>query len=166
MKKLFLMSLTVIVFVFGTAPSAIAVTHNTQMKIWLVISKGCGIVATTVVNFGAQPLIADTRSGAGSVSLICSVDLLYNVALDGGQSRDVNARHMVHSNGVNKIDYQLYQDPAHRNVWGDDPPTFVSGVGTGYLVTLPVYAVIHEPQNPLPGNYVDVVTVTLTFYAA
>lgn len=134
MLKLGLYSLSVGIgfFVTGTPP-ALAQNIVSEIKIKLTIGIGCSVVVVKDVDFGVWSTLDETLSAEGSVMLICSEGLQYTVGFDGGQAGDVNRRQLIHSNGVDTIDYQIYRDQAHKFVWGNRESLVVSGVGTGHI---------------------------------
>jgi len=142
---------------------AVAATATSQFNVKLTIASGCDMLVTTDVDFGVQNFVVDKITGQGSVTIACTNGLPYSVALDGGQANDVNGRQMTHSNGVNKVNYQLYQDSALQVPWGSETSVSVNGTGTGESKVLPVYGLITGPQAVVTGAYLDTITVTLTY---
>jgi spore coat protein U-like protein len=118
--------------------------------------------------FGAAP-----TDSTGSVRVQCSllgllsVDVSYTIALSPGSSGSFASRRM--SSGAGTLAYNLYADAARTAVWGDSSGASAS-VADGYLLGLltvrrdyPVYGRIAAGQNVPPGNYVDVITVTVNY---
>ena len=101
----------------------------------------------------------------GSVSVKCTNGADYNVALNGGATDDVAARQM--SNGTDTIAYQLYQDAALGDVWGETTGTdTVEGTGTGFTgndFDHVVYAQATLTGDETAGDYTDTITATVSF---
>lgn len=149
----------------------------------LVALIACGFVATparaaitgtctasaTGVSFGTYNLLSATPlTSTGTVTVNCSgaTKITGNnsvtVELSTGQSGTFTARSL----GAN-FGYNLYQDSAHTEIWGDG--TGGSTIYTGSITngqdefTATVYGEIPAQQNPAPGSYTDTITVTVNY---
>ena len=149
-----------------TGPSCQDVTSNAStlstLPALLTIDTSCTVVANPL-DFGT---VTDLTGHAASsnLSVTCTLDGPYTVALDGGSvSGDVNDRHMLRGSGPETIDYQLYQDSGHTQIWGDTPGSVVAGVGTGGAHSIPVFGFVPAQGAKPSGAYQDVITVTVTF---
>lgn len=138
-----------------------AATATSQFNVTLTIASGCGIELATDVNFGLQSYIVNNLTAQGSVTVACTDGLPYTLALDGGQSNNVNARKMA--NNTSTVNYQLYQDAANQVPWGNQSGNWVNGTGTGLAQVVPVYGLVPGPQSVVAGNYVDTITVTIAY---
>jgi spore coat protein U-like protein len=66
------------------------------------------------------------------------------------------------TSGANKLDYEIYFDPAMTLVWGvgGDSKAVASGGGT---TTVQMYGRIFAQQDAAVGGYSDTITVTFNF---
>jgi len=68
------------------------------------------------------------------------------------------------SGATNKLNYQLYRDAAHTNIWGETVGTdTLQDVGTGLAKNHFVYGAIPAAQVVPAGAYQDTITVTISF---
>ncbi len=92
----------------------------------------------------------------------------YNVELSTGNSGTYDAREM--RKGANALSYNLYTDPAHERIWGDNRhgTSDVSGRiqmrGQSSLTfSIPVYGKVPAQSDPAPGNYSDTIEATMDY---
>jgi len=149
-----------------SAPSCQDVTSNASTLSTLparfTIDSSCTVDANPL-DFGTVTDL-DGHTASSNLSVTCTLDGPYTIALDGGTvSGDVADRRMQPAAGPETIAYQLYQDSGHTQIWGDTPGSLVAGTGTGNAQSVPVFGLV-PPQGPKPpGGYQDVITVTVTF---
>jgi spore coat protein U-like protein len=95
-------------------------------------------VSAAVVSFGSfNPLTLSYVDSTGSITLNCTDVAGYSIALSAGNGT-YSQRSMV--SGSHALDYNLYRDAAHQQVWGD------GSSGDNYALTA---------ANPVNGqNYV------------
>lgn len=92
----------------------------------------------------------------------------YAVMIGPGLSGNQLVRTMLAGPGQ-VLNYNLYRDPAHTQLWGDGtPPTFlVTGARTAKgrptFYDHPIYGRIFGNQFPDPGTYTDTLMVTVLF---
>ena len=93
------------------------------------------------------------------------------VAISAGAGGDAGNREL--QSGVDRLDYNLFVDAARTRVWGDGtggtervlaaaPDDDARGTRPRE-VDVPVYGRIFPWQDPAPGNYSDVVTISVEF---
>src|SRR5690606_22533358 len=115
---------TALIAAGAIAPANAVDSAPVDFDVTITIDKSCDITATTDVAFGTQLASAGTVTDTnGSVTVECTVDIPYDVALNAGDNggTDVTARKMLISGGgTDTIAYQLYQDTAGGTIWGDD----------------------------------------------
>jgi spore coat protein U-like protein len=150
------------------APAQAADTAD--FKVLIDIDASCDVVSTQNIDFDTQFANPGTLNATGEVVVQCTNGQAYDVQLDGGGSNDISARRMVNAAGTDSVAYQLYQDAARSNVWGQtDGTDTVSGTGTGYGTGAAfdrvhtVYAQATLAGDELAGAYEDTVTATVTF---
>ncbi|MFT5575366.1 MAG: spore coat protein U-like protein [Bermanella sp.] len=95
-------------------------------------------VSAAVVSFGSfSPLTLSYVDSTGSITVNCTDVAGYSIALSAGNGT-YSQRSMV--SGSHALDYNLYRDAAHKQVWGD------GSSGDNYALTA---------ANPVNGqNYV------------
>ncbi|AUT45656.1 spore coat U domain-containing protein [Achromobacter sp. AONIH1] len=129
-----------------------------------LVQKNCTISATNLV-FPAQGVLTVPVPGSSQISVQCTNNNAYSLALNGGTvGGNVLARKMKHSTAADTVSYQLYQGSNYAIVWGDasggSPKT---GLGSGTVQNHTVYGRVPAQTTPRPGSYSDTVTATITF---
>lgn len=141
-----------------------------DFDVTITIDKSCDIKTATDIGFGNRLASAGTATATGGITVQCTLDVPYDIALNAGNNggSDVTDRKMLHTNGTNTIAYSLYQDSGHSKVWGNTLDTnTVDGTGigfdTGSDIERVVYAEATIPGTALVGTYSDTITATVTF---
>lgn len=146
------------------APNCSDITQNpTQVpfNVTAVAEPTC-LVSAQNINFGNHGVLNTAVDATGAITLTCTANLNYSVALNGGLSNSPPAaRQMVRAGS--SITYGLYRDLNRANVWGSAAGQIASGTGTGGLQTLTVYGRVPAQNTPAPGNYSDTVVVTVSY---
>lgn len=95
-------------------------------------------VSATSVNFGSfSPLSLNVVDSTGNISVNCTDVTGYSIVLSAGNG-DYHTRRLLSSSDT--LDYNLYRDAAHQQIWGD------GSSGDNYAVTA---------VNPVSGfNYI------------
>ena len=103
--------------------------------------------------------------GKGSVRVGCPVGTGFTVRLDPGENSGGNfhTRKLRSAMSGEVLNYNLYRDSAHAEVWGDGTSnTYVQvGMGAGVDVILNVYGRLLGNQNVGGGFYSDSISVTV-----
>lgn len=138
-------------------------------------ASSCTVTAVGV-NFGLyDPASSAPNDSAGSVTVSCTNQpppgnetVGYAIALSAGNSGDAASRWL--SAGASRIDYNLFTNASHTQVWGDGGTTGITVGGalrvTGrrtLSATHSIYGRIPARQDPAPGTYTDTIVVTLVF---
>jgi len=147
-------------------PRAEAATASNTFTVQAVINSSCNVSATTL-NFGTyDPTSATALSGTSTLSVFCTAGTPYAAALNVGSGGGSFVTRTI-ANGGNLLNYNLFRDAAHSQVWGDGSgSTFtVSGTGSGLLTAnnLTVYGEIPVAQDKPPGTYTSTITVTVAY---
>lgn len=128
---------------------------------------GCAIDGGQVAFGRLDPLSQEAQHAIGSITLRCdgAEGSVVRIGLGAGRSMRFEAREL--SDGVRRIRYNLYLDPAHEQVFGDDSAG-ASALNlalprSGVPLTIPVYAVIAPGQRLAPGSYSDEIIVNVDF---
>jgi spore coat protein U-like protein len=106
MKKLLV--LAVLALVLGAVP-VFAAGDNFQVEVNVVPS--CVFTLTNDINFGNLDVTSfGTKTGLGSVTILCTSGQLYQVALDNGQQPDGSGGRQMSDGGIDVLPYELYQE--------------------------------------------------------
>ncbi|CNI94149.1 sigma-fimbriae subunit [Yersinia bercovieri] len=151
---------------------AYAKTANITVSATLLPSCIVGTVAGDptnlggTLNFGSASIlnsqIAVTgQVGSGAISIQCSKSTQFTVLLSAGQSGNVNSRYLTGGPASQHVNYNLYTDAAHSQIWNNT--VGVSQVATGQAVTLIVYGLIPIQSTPAVGIYTDTIQVTVNW---
>lgn len=105
-------------------------------------------------------------TGLGRIDLKCDeVGLSFRVKLDSGQNAvGFQPRRLNAVTGQEAINYNLYRDSIHSEIWGDGTPPTVIQEGTVSREAKPtftIYGRIPAGQNISQGSYTDTVRVTV-----
>lgn len=130
---------------------------------------GTTVVSGTTVNFQQyNPVSASPKYGNGTVTVGCSgVGVLsaYSISLSVGTGTGYTNRQL--GSAANRLDYNLYVDPAYNTIWGNG----LNGTGAqsyGGLLSLKtmdftVYGRIPAGQDRPSGSYTTTITITVDF---
>lgn len=112
--------------------------------------------------FSATPLIS-----AGSVSVRCvglgtGIELV-SVSLSTGGSGSFHPRTLFR--GSDRLNYNLYLDPGHSQIWGDGTGGTLRqvSVSNNQPVTLTIFGRIPPGQDVSAGTYSDTIITTINF---
>jgi spore coat protein U-like protein len=124
-------------------------------------------VSAADLDFGAYAS-NQTAPGQGqtAIQLQCSGGTVAELALDAGSGlgRNTSRRTMEQEAGTDRLDYDLFQDPARTAHWGDRSGVDTVEVeATGAPQSVPVYGQIPGGQRVRDGIYSDLITVRV-FY--
>lgn len=163
MKKLLV--LAVLALVLGAVP-VFAAGDNFQVEVNVVPS--CVFTLTNDINFGNLDVTSfGTKTGLGSVTILCTSGQLYQVALDNGQQPDGSGGRQMSDGGIDVLPYELYQEAwPTTKIWksGTDAMAYNA---TGNRDTFTVYGVLSWLESMLPttpvGTYLDMVTATYSW---
>jgi spore coat protein U-like protein len=130
----------------------------------------------------AQPVVFGTVTENAAVNTVGSIVLIcqgggnekaFTVALSQGVSNSFLPRHMHNLNlSGRQLDYNLYLNAAHTQVWGNGQGSTQLFLGTldfnGFrsqeaTATLPVFARVPAQRGLTQGVYADQIIVTVSF---
>ncbi|MFM0361787.1 Csu type fimbrial protein [Paraburkholderia sediminicola] len=123
------------------------------------------LISATNVAFASTGVLSSALSASGAITARCTNGDAYQIALSTGLSGNVAARQMQRAGGGGAVNYQLYTDAAHTSAWGDGTAgtTMATGTGSGNAVSITVYGRVPAQTTPMPGNYSDTITATISF---
>lgn len=178
-KKALLAAAVVAVTGFAfNATAATAPTATFQVKINIL--SACSVTAGSGSDIDFGSVAANTAVGSAAlaksnnISVLCSNTTPYIVGLatstvnGGGTAGNGFMAGTDAGNTGDKVPYTLHQTSATGAVWGNTgtvvgtPGNDLVGTGTGAAQSIPVFAVVTDP-NHKPGNYADTVTVQVTY---
>tara|TARA_B110000008_G_scaffold44026_1_gene41761 strand:- start:3313 stop:3831 length:519 start_codon:yes stop_codon:yes gene_type:complete len=149
----------------GLSPASYAGTDNENLSVKSNIVGACS-VTTTEMDFGAYS--GSELLGTGEVKHTCTLNTPAVITMSqgadpkSGSSTAVPLRRLKHGGG-DYLEYFIYSTSNRVTVWGDTTDTGKAVSGTGAEATVPVYGKIAAGQAQPAGNYVDTVSVTITF---
>ncbi|ETF04366.1 protein U [Advenella kashmirensis W13003] len=153
-----------------------AATDTTQFDVTISIEPSCNISTgdngVSTLAFGSHDSFQTNVAGQTNLTVTCTNGADYDLGLDAGQHAstpdDVNTRRMqgistTPDNQSDYVPYQLYQDSARSDVWGNTIDTnTLQSTGTGAVQTHVIYGQVPS-TNYTVGDYQDTVTATVTF---
>jgi spore coat protein U-like protein len=121
------------------------------------------LISTSNLAFASGSPITDQRISA-PLSVACTANSTYQIALNGGVSNNPGARTMKNSVTGETIGYRISSTPDGA-AWGDGTAgtTVYSGTGTGSAQNVMMHGIVPRQRAPTPGEYRDTVTVLLMF---
>jgi spore coat protein U-like protein len=148
-------------------PRAQTFTTTAGMPVRVELVGFCNVSATDL-DFGAYASNSQTPAqGQTSIQLQCSGGTVAELGLDNGLrpgSGSTSRRRMEQDAGVDRLDYDLFQDPGRTVHWGDKSGVDTLEVqATGVPQTVPVYGQIPGGQRVRDGIYSDTITVRVLF---
>lgn len=153
------------IFLMLATPAAIPGTSTSQFKVTLTVQAECKLTSTTDIAFGTTGVIQSVLTATGTLGVQCTNTTPYSIGLNAGTGAGatVTARKMTAGAGAT-IDYSLFRDSAHTQVWGDAlNSNTLSGTGNGAVQAYTVYGRVPVQTTPAAGNYSDTVQVTVTY---
>ncbi|HWZ64646.1 MAG TPA: spore coat U domain-containing protein [Steroidobacteraceae bacterium] len=128
----------------------------------------CTVTATNVVFGTYTPLQAAALTSTAMVSIACTGVTGRNtvtIDLSAGASGSYTTRTLI--SGAAKLNYNLYQDAANTEIWGNGTGGSTQASTTIRKAvpdaTLTVYGSVAALQDPAPGSYGDSITVTVNY---
>jgi spore coat protein U-like protein len=142
---------------------------------WAATTVSCAASAGSLAFGVYNPLSAVANASTESLKITCngsgtgSATVTLAVTLSTGLSGSYATRKMF--SGANVIDYNIYWSTAYNQIVGDgtggsfggSAGPFVVTAGGSVTVTGTFYGLIPTSQDVAPGNYSDVITVTVTY---
>lgn len=148
----------------SSAPSY-AQTATAQFNVQLTITAACEIRSASNLNFGSVGVIVNDIDNTSTVVVRCTNGTSYNLGLNagGGAGASVTTRYMTGPN-AEKVAYKLFTDGARTSIWGNTIGVDTKADnGTGADQSFTVYGRVPTQTTPTPGNYSDLVTLTMTY---
>mgnify|MGYP000898511585 CR=1 FL=1 len=166
MRKILLATLTA-----GALSAAVAnaATTTTTFQVTATVQATCSTTALPLAFPNYTPG-AGAQTGNTTVSVKCTKNTPYTVALNAGSTTGGTLAQRLMGSGANTLQYNLYTTAAATTVFGDGTGGTGTQAGTGAGVatanTLTVYGQLPDSatnQAAVPGAYSDTITVTVTY---
>jgi len=160
--------LVVVLLALATLPSSAQtnLTATAIMPVRMEIVTSC-TVNVSDLDFGDYASNSTTAViGQTTIQLQCGPGTTAEIALDAGSSPggSTSRRKLGQDSGVDRLDYNLFQDAARTIHWGDRSGSDTKEVlTTGELQAVPIYGEIPAGQSARDGTYSDMITVTVRY---
>ncbi|MBB6136129.1 spore coat protein U-like protein [Massilia aurea] len=147
---------------FGSVPCTGGASAAFSFQARATAVNNC-LISTSNLAFASGSPITDQRISA-PLSVACTANSTYQIALNGGVSNNPGARTMKNSVTGETLGYRISSTPDGA-AWGDGTAstTVYSGTGTGSAQNVMMYGIVPRQRAPTPGDYRDTVTVLLMF---
>ncbi len=150
----------------GVANSA---TTTTTFAVTETVLATCSATATTLA-FSAYTPGAGAQANNGTISVKCTKNTPYTIALNGGTTAGGTIAQRLMAAGANTLQYNLFTTAAFGQIFGDGSGASKTVAGTGAGVatanTVTVFGQLPDSaanQAAVPGSYSDTITVTVTY---
>jgi spore coat protein U-like protein len=166
MHKILTATLAAGVIAAGVAQAA---TTTTTFAVTATVQATCSATATALP-FGAYTPGAGALSNNSTISVKCTKNTPYTVALNAGTTTGGAFTQRLMASGANTLQYNLYTSAAFTTVFGDGTGSTQTSAGTGAGIatanTLTVFGQLPDSatnQAAIPGSYSDTITVTVSY---
>src|SRR5690554_4083374 len=122
------------------APGMVSAQTAATFDVTITLENSCELTTEpTDMDFGTVGLLNTDYTATSVVSVTCTDQALYTLALDGGTNADTTRR--MDDGGTNHISYRLYSGSGHSTRWGggDTFGDAVTGTGSGVEQEVTVY---------------------------
>ncbi|WP_109292293.1 Csu type fimbrial protein [Acinetobacter baumannii] len=129
-------------------------TASSDFKVKLEVLSTCAINATDI-DFGSVNSDVAPNDKTGTLNVTCTNQTPYRVGLSGSGK-------MTHeTDSSSTIAYQLFQNSGDKEQW--DNNNQYTGIGSGDVQAISVFAKVSGSSNVRAGKYSDTVTATVTY---
>lgn len=176
MKRKLLTSIGALLFLGAATSVSMAASNSSNMNVTIKIVEGCAVTANDM-DFRQWANLLSPHTTTTTVSVTCNVGPgqtssgttianTYKVTLSPGKSANQTMREMRNTSG-NAIKYNIYLNSNYTSVFGDGTGGTSNLEGTVSATANDTYTVYGRTQvdtnNPTPGDYVDNLTLTVSF---
>jgi spore coat protein U-like protein len=143
-----------------TGPAALAQNPApAELTVTAQIVENC-VLNGGSLNFGTYSSSAvDDTPGEGTFTYQCTGGTEITLSLGPGTGGGDGVRQMA--SGEERLTYELFQDPSHSTVWGEDGDALTVPSTSSSSTPVPVYGLIDAGQESGAGTYSDTVQITL-----
>lgn len=150
----------------GLSPDPIVITEGggrratSAMNVAATIGSTCSIQALDLA-FGIYNPSSAASYHPMSLYLTCTKDTSVSFKMDGGKNSDGTDRYMLHTNGVDKLKYNIFSDFGSTLI--PINTIYSTKIATGTQQGIISTASIPTNQNIPAGNYADIVVVSIEY---
>jgi spore coat protein U-like protein len=146
-------------------PAQALQTVTAQFNVTATVLDNCAVAASDLAFGNYSASTATPVTATTSISVTCTANLAYAVALDGGTTTGQVTDRAMTDGSSHQLTYGLYTSGSYSTLWGDGTGSSatVPGTGTGSAQSLTVYGRIPAAQYVAAGSYADRVTVTVSY---
>jgi spore coat protein U-like protein len=155
---------------FGVASMASAqTTDSNNITIAAAVVPVCHVGVGSLDFTNVDVTLNQNKDITGTVNVKCTVDTTYKLTADAGTGTGATTatRVLTGATPANTLNYTLYTDSAHTNVWGNDATVTaetIGGTGTGVDVAKSFYGRVFSGQTGAKvDTYSDTISVTVTY---
>lgn len=143
--------------------SAMTAAAGAPFNANVTVINNCTIAAMNIT-FATQSALTKPVTCNSMLTVQCTKNDAFRISLSGGLVGTVTARAMTGLT-TSRVSYQLYLDNGYSTIWGDGTSgtSQLTGIGTGFVQAVPIYAQVPAQATPAPGVYTDTVTATIQF---
>ncbi len=147
------------------ASSAQAQTVQSVMDVTATVVEACAVTTSDLAFGSYDPTAIDPTDATANIVVACTPGTIFTVALDQGTTLGATITDRRMANGVDILRYQLFSDAARLNNFGATPglDALPAQTSTATPAIIPVFGRVAPQQNVPPGEYRDVVTVSVTY---
>lgn len=134
-----------------------------QLTVQALVVAGCTATASAM-DFGTISVLTSALAATSTITLSCTEGVTANISLDSGQTGTSPVSRQLRSSG-SAIIYGIYQDAPHNFPWGQTTGVNTVSIPMGQSTSSSVtaYGLVPAQGTPAPGNFSDVVNVTITY---
>lgn len=144
--------------------AAQAATDTGAMTVTATVIASCNVAAEDLALGNYDPVAPTPLAAATTIDVVCTNGTAYSIALDEGLGSGASVATRKMSSGANALNYSLYQDASHTELWGETAGLdTVDDTGTGAIQTFDVYGLVPASQAAPAGVYSDTINVTVTY---
>lgn len=144
---------------------ALAVQTTGLLAVSATVLSVCGVSATPLAFGNYSATNASPTDATATVTALCTAGVSYTLAMDGGLGSGGTVNTRVLTNGLNTLNYTVYNNAGRTTIWGDGTNSTSTVSGTAGLLpqNYTAYGRIAAGQQSAAGVYLDAITVTLTY---
>jgi spore coat protein U-like protein len=147
----------------AVASGANAATTTGNMSVQLVLGSSCAINSIGAMDFGTNNDLTAAISTTADISVTCTNGTPYSIELGAGGGAGATTATRVMTSGANTLNYSIYKEAAHTNVFGTGATEKISATGSAGAQTYTAYGLVPIQATPAVGTYTDTVLATVTY---
>ncbi len=146
----------------GTPASAGQATNTLPATV--NVASGCALTTRPLTFVAPSATAAVLLDATSDLTVTCTPDTEYAIAIDRGQNSTLLNRRMVSTSTGTHVVYDVFRDPLRLLMWGNTALTDVNGnSGTGAPQSITIYGRVPAAALIAAGDYRDLLTVALNF---